>query len=404
MDRRQDQVVVVQRRRSRLGAGGVRRIERELGQEALARDVGGSDRRELREVAGARRRVVVEALELRLVPVGDEVELRRPRAPFARRSAPTARATSAGQPSAAAAGGANARSASQRLGRRRDRVEQPRRRRRADARQQAQRRESPRSGSRGFSAQRRIDSTSLTCAASRKRRPPNLTNGMSRRPSSSSSCALWLDVRNSTACALSAMPISRCSSTRSATQRAWSASSRTVTSSRLLASSAARSTGSWRERSRARPITALDASRIGCGRAVVALQRHHARGRRERLREVEDVAHRRRAERVDRLRVVADDGDAAPVGFSARRIDACSRLVSWYSSTRTWSKRAPTSRGEVGLGDRARPSTAAGRRSRGRSAPASRRRRRRTAPSARAPTPRTTERPPRAPRRAAPRC
>ena len=50
----------------------------------------------------------------------------------------------------------------------------------------------PATRSRGFSAQRRIASRSLTCAASRNLRPPNLTNGMLRRASSISSCALWL--------------------------------------------------------------------------------------------------------------------------------------------------------------------------------------------------------------------
>ncbi len=51
----------------------------------------------------------------------------------------------------------------------------------------------------------------------------------------------------------------------------------------------------------------------GLGGAVVALQRHHPRRRREGRREVEDVAHRGAAEGVDRLRVVADHGQAAAV-------------------------------------------------------------------------------------------
>ena len=37
---------------------------------------------------------------------------------------------------------------------------------------------------------------------------------------------------------------------------------------------------------------------------------------------VEDVAHRRGAKRINRLRVVANHGDAAPAGFSAKRIEA----------------------------------------------------------------------------------
>ncbi len=48
----------------------------------------------------------------------------------------------------------------------------------------------------------------------------------------------------------------------------------------------------------------------GAGRAVVAVERDHAGGRVEALRKIEDVAHRRGAEGIDRLRVVADDGQA----------------------------------------------------------------------------------------------
>ena len=50
------------------------------------------------------------------------------------------------------------------------------------------------------------------------------------------------------------------------------------------------------------------------GRAIVALERDDARRRREALRKLEDVAHRRGAKGIDRLRVVADHGQAAPFG------------------------------------------------------------------------------------------
>ena len=53
----------------------------------------------------------------------------------------------------------------------------------------------------------------------------------------------------------------------------------------------------------------------GLGGAVVALQRHHPRRWREGRREVEDVAHRGSAEGVDRLRVVADHGQATAIGL-----------------------------------------------------------------------------------------
>ena len=66
-------------------------------------------------------------------------------------------------------------------------------------------------------------------------------------------------------------------------------------------------------------MTALAAARIGLRRAVVALERDDL-GRRVEVRgEIEDVAHRRGAEGVDRLRVVADHGEAAPVGLQRQQ-------------------------------------------------------------------------------------
>ena len=51
----------------------------------------------------------------------------------------------------------------------------------------------------------------------------------------------------------------------------------------------------------------------GAARAVVALERHHERRRIEGARKIENVAHGRGAERIDRLRVVADDRKALPL-------------------------------------------------------------------------------------------
>eukprot|EP01136_Pigoraptor_vietnamica_P042676 Opistho-1_new@17125 len=60
-------------------------------------------------------------------------------------------------------------------------------------------------------------------------------------------------------------------------------------------------------------LLALRDHRVGrlkdrLGGAVVAVERHHPGRRRKGVREIEDVAHRRGPERVDRLRVVADHG------------------------------------------------------------------------------------------------
>ena len=57
----------------------------------------------------------------------------------------------------------------------------------------------------------------------------------------------------------------------------------------------------------------------GLRRAIVAVERDDAGRRRELAREIEDVAHGRRAERIDRLRVVADHGEAAAAGLQRQQ-------------------------------------------------------------------------------------
>src|SRR5260370_1145541 len=90
-----------------------------------------------------------------------------------------------------------------------------------------------------------------------------IVDALQMRVSSPCSGPLWLEVRNSTACWCSGVPDARCSSTRSTMQRAWSASSRTVTS--LGFAPDARSVHKFLvKRSRARSITPLAAARIAC--------------------------------------------------------------------------------------------------------------------------------------------
>ena len=85
------------------------------------------------------------------------------------------------------------------------------------------------------------------------------------------------------------------------------------------------------------------------GRAVVAVERDDLGRRRELRGEIEDVAHFGGAKGIDRLRVVADHGQTLARPASApSRIDACRRLVSWYSSTRIWSKRSPSRSASAG--------------------------------------------------------
>ena len=140
---------------------------------------------QLREVGLADRRVVVDALKMRLVPPADELDIGRPaclsgleasasgRPAWASRSPPRPAARTRPSPPSGSTPDPW-RPAAWR--------QSPDQRRAAGAP-----RGSRPSGSRGFSAQRRTHSTSLTCAASRNFSPPNLTNGMSRRVSSSSS-------------------------------------------------------------------------------------------------------------------------------------------------------------------------------------------------------------------------
>ena len=61
MDRRQDQIILVEQRRAGLIAGGVRRVERQFGEEALARGIARRDLFELQQVGEARGGVVVNA-------------------------------------------------------------------------------------------------------------------------------------------------------------------------------------------------------------------------------------------------------------------------------------------------------------------------------------------------------
>ncbi len=186
MDGREDQIILVEQRRAGLIAGGVGRIERQFGQEALARGIAGRDLFELQQVGLAHRR--------------------RPRAcvPDAARTSAARSAISAGQPAFAERKllqGRRRKPASRRpraaapecwQARKSDRVDWPSGRARA-APTTARRPGSscitrkPATRSRGFCAKRSTASTSLTWALSRNFRPPNLTKGMLRRVSSTSS-------------------------------------------------------------------------------------------------------------------------------------------------------------------------------------------------------------------------
>ena len=61
-------------------------------------------------------------------------------------------------------------------------------------------------------------------------------------------------------------------------------------------------------------------------RAVVLLERDHLRPRLEAVRQLEDVLHSRRAERVDRLRIVAHDGEPGAVGLQPEQDRSLQRV------------------------------------------------------------------------------
>src|ERR1043165_9028093 len=70
--------ILIEQRRAGFVRRGGGRIEREVGQELLAGAVAGGDLLELRQVGGAHRRVVMQALKMRLIPAPHRFELGRP--------------------------------------------------------------------------------------------------------------------------------------------------------------------------------------------------------------------------------------------------------------------------------------------------------------------------------------
>src|SRR5271166_2997050 len=78
MDGGKDQIVLVEVRRASLIAGRIRRIERQLGQEALTRGIAGRDLFELQKVGLPDGGVVVDAVEMGLVPAARLRDLRWP--------------------------------------------------------------------------------------------------------------------------------------------------------------------------------------------------------------------------------------------------------------------------------------------------------------------------------------
>ena len=78
VDGGQDQVVLVQVRHARLVAGGLRRVQRQLGEEALAAGIARGQPHQLIDIELAHLRVVVDAFQLRQVPGFGEFQVGGP--------------------------------------------------------------------------------------------------------------------------------------------------------------------------------------------------------------------------------------------------------------------------------------------------------------------------------------
>src|SRR5262249_6422168 len=78
VDRRQDEKILVKQRNSCEVARGVRRIERQLGQEALTRRVSAGDLFKLDQIRPTGYGVLMNAIEMRIVPKAHQFQFRGP--------------------------------------------------------------------------------------------------------------------------------------------------------------------------------------------------------------------------------------------------------------------------------------------------------------------------------------
>ena len=78
MDRRKDQIVLVEQRYSSLIAGGIRWVKRQLGKKPFARGIAGSDLFELDQIRAPDDGILMDAVEVRLVPEPSALQFGRP--------------------------------------------------------------------------------------------------------------------------------------------------------------------------------------------------------------------------------------------------------------------------------------------------------------------------------------
>ena len=78
MDRRQDQVILIEQRYTGLIAGCIRRVEGQFCQKPLARRIAGRDLFELKQVGFPNLGILMNAVEMRFVPESDQFDFGRP--------------------------------------------------------------------------------------------------------------------------------------------------------------------------------------------------------------------------------------------------------------------------------------------------------------------------------------
>src|SRR6478672_3288834 len=78
MNRREDQIILIKMRRPCLIARGLRGIERDFGKKSLARGIATSNLLELDEIGTSHHGILMNALEMRIVPKAGALQLSRP--------------------------------------------------------------------------------------------------------------------------------------------------------------------------------------------------------------------------------------------------------------------------------------------------------------------------------------
>ena len=326
MDRRKDQIILVEQRHARLVARRVRRIERELRQEPLARGIAARDLLELQEIGAPHDGILVNALEMRFVPEARALEFGRPAGAA---GVQVSDGRDKGRPVVAGAGrrGRIAERADG-ISRLRHVVEHALRRSRSDARHQLQHAEARDAIARVLDEtqqrQHVLDVGGLQEFEAAELHEGNIAAGqfhfegptVMRGPEQD---RLLLQRRTALAVLQDAFDDVAGLVGLVADADQMRAFGRIPVRPKILGEALGRqiddAVGGREDRLR---------------RTIIAIERDDLGGRTELTGEVEDVTDGRGAKRIDRLRVIPDDGEAASIGFQRqqdRRLEAVGVLI-----------------------------------------------------------------------------